>query len=297
LNRKFKVEGIITALVTPLTENGEIKEEAFEDLIDFQIKHGVNGFFPLGTAGEGMKLPVEKRMKAAEIVVEKTRGRVPIILHVGTQDTVTTVELARHGKEIGVDAIGAVGPFFYKPDTEGLIMHYKRIGEAVDLPLFVYNNVSGQGYNITVDTFGLIAGECPTVCGVKDTSYRVDQIQEYVYRFGDEYMIISAGDPLIFVNLAVGAVAHICAVSNVVPEIPVQIYEAVKRRDYDRARELQFRLNEIRKALKKGPYLSTYKEALRMRGINVGTVSSPLRPMKDNERKRLREELEKLGVI
>jgi len=294
---KFKVEGIITALVTPLTDEEQIKEDAFGELIDFQIENGVRGFFPLGTAGEGMKLSLEKRKKAAEIVVDRTNGRVPIILHVGTQDTEMTVELAKHAEDIGVDAIGVVGPFFYKPDTEGLIQHYKRVGEAVDLPLFVYNNVSGQGYNITVETFGKIAEASPNVSGVKDTSYRVDQIQEYVHRFGGEYTIISAGDPLIFANFVVGADAHISAISNLVPEIPVQIYEAVKKRDYEKARELQFKLNDLRSALKRGPYLTPYKEGLKLRGIDVGTVSSPLRPMNEGERKSLKESLKRFGII
>jgi len=297
LGRKFEIEGIITALVTPLTEKEEIKEDGLRQLIDFQIEHGVNGFFPLGTTGEGMKLSLEKRKKVAEIVVDHTDGRVPIILHVGTQDTEMTIELAKHGRDIGVDAIGAVGPFFYTPDSEGLIQHYKRISDAVDLPLFVYNNAGKQGYNISPRTFGRIAEAASNVCGVKDTSYRVDQIQEYVYRFGRDYTIISAGDSLIFANLAVGAVGHICAVSNAFPEIPVQIYNAVKAKDYDRARELQFKLNEIRDALKKGPYLTPYKEALRLRGIDVGTVSSPLRAMNEKEKRTLKEDLERLGVI
>jgi len=297
LSRKFKIEGIVTALVTPLTENEQIKEDSFGELIDFQIEHGVQGFFPLGTAGEGMKLSLEKRKKAAEIVVDRTNGRVPIILHVGTQDTEMTIELAKHAEDIGVDAIGAVGPFFYKPDTKGLIQHYKRIGEAVDLPLFVYNNVSGQGYNISVETFGKIAEASPNVSGVKDTSYRVDQIQEYVHKFGKDYTIISAGDSLIFANFVVGAAAHICAVSNVVPELPVQIYNAVKMKDYEKARELQFKLNDIRNAMKRGPYLTPYKEGLRLRGIDVGTVSSPLRPMTNEEKETLKESLERFGII
>jgi len=295
--KKFEVEGIITALLTPLTKDEKIKEDAFKELIAFQIEHGVHGFFPLGTAGEGMKLSIEKRKKAAEIVVDRTDGRVPIILHVGTQDTDTTLELAKHAKDLGVDAIGAVGPFFYTPDTQGLIQHYKRIGEAVDLPLFVYNNVDRQGYNITAGTFEKIAEATPHLAGLKDTSYRVDQLQDYVNKFGKKYTIIGAGDSLIFANFAVGAAAHICAVSNAFPELPVQIYEAMKKKDYEKARELQLRLNDILAALRKGPYITPYKETLRLRGIDVGTVSSPLREMTEEEKKALRENLKSLGVI
>ena len=295
--KKFKIEGIITALLTPLTKDEQIKEDAFKELIDFQIEHGINGFFPVGTAGEGMKLSLEKRKKAAEIVVKQTNRRVPIILHVGTQDTDMTLQLAKHAENLGVDAIGAVGPFFYAPDIQGLIQHYKRIGEAVDLPLFIYNNVARQGYNIDLDMFGKIAKAVPQVAGIKDTSYRVDQLQDYVYRFGKNYTVIGASDSLIFANFAVGADAHICMVSNVFPEFSVQIYEEIRKKNYEKAREIQFRLNDILAALKKGPYITTYKEALKLRGIDVGTVSSPLRPMTEEEKKTLRENLKSLGVI
>lgn len=176
-----------------------------------------------------MKLPLEKRKRAAEIVADQTDGRVPIILHVGTQDTAMSVELAKHAEDLGVDAIGAVGPFFYKPDTKGLIQHYKRIGESVDLPLFIYNNVGRQGYNISPEDFGEIVMEVPQVAGLKDTSYNIEQLQTYLYKFGKNYTIIGAGDSIMFAIFAVGAPAHICAVSNVFPEITIQLYEAIKK--------------------------------------------------------------------
>lgn len=99
--KRFRIEGIITALLTPLTKDEQVKEDALRELIDFQVESGIHGFFPLGTAGEGMKLGLEKRKRAAEIVVDQTDGRVPIILHVGTQDTAMSVELAKHAKDLG----------------------------------------------------------------------------------------------------------------------------------------------------------------------------------------------------
>jgi len=295
--KKFKIEGIITALLTPLTKNEQIKEDSFRKLIDFQIEQGIHGFFPLGTAGEGMKLGLEKRKKAAEIVVDQTNDRVPIILHVGTQDTDMTIELARHAKDLGVDAVGAVGPFFYKPDTQGLIQHYKRIGEAADLPIFIYNNVERQGYNITPETFRKIVEEVPQVAGLKDTSYNIEQMQDYVYKFGKDYTIIGAGDSIILPIFAAGAAAHISMISNVFPKLAIQIYDNAKKGDYKKARELQFKLNDIRELFKKGPYITPYKEALKiLHKIDLGTVSSPLRPMTEEEIRALKEGLSRLKV-
>ncbi|MEM3765520.1 MAG: 4-hydroxy-tetrahydrodipicolinate synthase [Candidatus Bathyarchaeia archaeon] len=293
--KKFKIEGIITALLTPLTKDEQINEDAYKQLIDFQIEQGIQGFFPLGTAGEGMKLSLEKRKKAAEIVVDHTDGRVPIILHVGTQDTEMTLHLAKHAKNIGVDAIGAVGPFFYKPDTQGLIQHYQRIGEAVDLPLFVYNNVDRQGYNITPETFRRIAEKTQQIAGLKDTSYNIEQMEDYVHMFGKEYTIIGAGDSIIFPIFAVGAAAHISMISNVFPKLTIQVYENTKKGDYKKARELQFILNELRNIFRKGPYITPYKEAMKiLYGIDLGAVSSPLRSMTNDEIKTLKEGLSEI---
>lgn len=295
MSRKFSIEGIITALLTPLTKDEQIKEDAYRQLIDFQIDQGIQGFFPLGTAGEGMKLTLEKRKKAAEIVVDHTNGRVPIILHVGTQDTEMTLQLAKHAKDIGVEAIGAVGPFFYKPDTQGLIQHYQRIGEVVDLPLFIYNNADRQGYNITPGTFKQIAEKTPQIAGLKDTSYSIEQMEDYVQMFGEQYTIIGAGDSIIFPIFAVGAVAHISMISNVFPKLTIQVYENTKKGDYKKARELQFILNELRNVFKRGPYITPYKEAVKiLHEIDLGTVSSPLRSMTNDEIKALKEGIDEI---
>lgn len=290
--RKFRITGILTALLTPLNEEEEIIEESFKKLIDFQIKNGINGFFPLGTAGEGMKLSLKKRKKAAEIVVKHTAKRVPVIVHIGTQDTEMSIELACHAKKIGAEAISAIGPFFYKPDIKGLIQHYKKISDSVDLPLFVYNYPEKQGYNISPEIFKKLVEKVDGIIGIKDTSYNIEQIQEYVYRFKEKYTIIGAGDSMIFPTFIVGASAHISVLSNIFPKQVLSIYKYFLDKEFEKARLLQSRLNEIRKMLKQGPYLASYKEAVRiLHGINLGKPSLPLRGLTKNELKQLEQKI------
>jgi len=107
----IEIKGVITALIIPLTNDEEVIEEEFKKLVDFQIKHGIKGFFVTGTLGEGMKLPLETRKRAIEIAVEHARGKVPVIAHVGTPNTKTTIELAKHAADIGADAISAMVHF------------------------------------------------------------------------------------------------------------------------------------------------------------------------------------------
>ena len=293
----FKIEGVITALITPLTSNEGINEKEFKKLVDFQIKHDIKGFFVTGTLGEGMKLPLETRKRAMEIVVEHTKRRVPVIVHVGTSSTKTTVELAKHAADVGADAIGAIGPFFYKPDLQGLIKHYKAIGESVDIPLFIYNNAGRQGYNIDPNMFGKIAREVPQIVGLKDTSYNVEQLHEYVHKFGGEYIIAAAGDSMMFVAFVIGAQAHISGISNLFPELAVDLYNSVKKGNLERAKQLQSKINDIRRVLKKVSEIAAYKAALKLRGINAGIPSSPLRPLTDEEFQELEKNLQKLQLI
>lgn len=293
----FKMSGVVTALVTPLTDDEKVNEVEFRKLVDFQIKHGINGFFVTGTLGEGMKLPLETRKKAFEIVVEHTKRRVPVIVHIGTPSTKTSIELAKYAEDIGADAVSAIGPFFYKPDIKGLIKHYKAIGEAVDIPLLVYNNAGRQGYNIGPDIFEKIVKEVPRIVGLKDTSYNVEQLHEFVHRFGEKYIIAAAGDSMIFMAFVIGASAHISGVSNPFPEIVVELYKSIQRGELKKAKQLQSKINEIRRALKKGAEIAAYKAALKFRGINAGTVSSPLRQLTDEEIQELEKDLRQLAVI
>lgn len=297
LKLDFKIEGVITALITPLTSWEEVNEEEFKRLVDFQIKHGIKGLFVTGTLGEGMKLPLETRKRAMEIVVEHTKRKIPVIVHVGTSNTKTTVELAKHAADIGADAIGAIGPFFYKPDLQGLIKHYKTIGEAVNIPLFIYNNAGRQGYNIDPNMFGKIAREVPQIVGLKDTSYNVEQLHEYVHKFGDEYIIAAAGDSMMFVAFIIGAQAHISGISNLFPELAVDLYNSVKKGTLERAKQLQSKINDVRRVLKKVSEIAAYKAALKLRGINAGIPSSPLRPLTDEEFQELEKNLKKLQLI
>ncbi|HIH96902.1 MAG TPA: dihydrodipicolinate synthase family protein [Thermoplasmata archaeon] len=290
--RGFEFKGIITASLTPLTKKGKIKKDSVSQLVDFQLEHGINGFFLLGTFGEGVELSVFNRKEAAEAFLEHAKEKTPIILHVGAQNTEDAVELAKHAKDLGVKAIGAVAPYFFKPDLRGLVKHYQAIGSASDLPLFIYNNVGKQGYNITPTMFGEIAKGVPQVVGVKDTSYQIPQLQELIHKFGDRYQIIVGGDSVVYAGFVVGAKAHICGISNVFPELAVELYQSIAKGDYEKGKELQYEINDLREVFKSFKVdISPYKSALKLRGIDGGFMTPPLRDLEKEEEKKLIAEL------
>ena len=120
------ISGIITALVTPFDNNGEIAEDSLRDITEFQITQGVNGLFPCGSTGQSPLMSVEERERVAEIVVDQTRRRIPVIIHVGCPDTGSTSRLAKHAERIGADAIGCVSPYYYSSiDESSILEHFK----------------------------------------------------------------------------------------------------------------------------------------------------------------------------
>jgi len=287
-----RFEGVITAIVTPLNHNGELKENSIREIVDFQVGRGIHGLFPLGTLGEGIYLPVSHRKRVAELVIEQAKSKIPVIIHIGAAEAEKAVELAKHAGEIGADAVCSVAPIYYRPDAKSLIEYFKQIAKASKLPVFIYNNVGRQGYNIDPKLFGRIASEVPEIVGVKDTSYNVDQITSYIQEHSSKYIIMGAGDSMMLINFALGAAGHVCAVSNIFPELTLSLYKAVKEGNIVKARELQFKISSIRNILKEVD-IAPYKAALKIRGIDAGYPAKPLRPLTDDECKALLEKLKK----
>ncbi|RLF14416.1 MAG: 4-hydroxy-tetrahydrodipicolinate synthase [Thermoprotei archaeon] len=287
------IYGVITALLTPFTKDGNIDEESLRELIRFQIEHEVNAFFPCGTAGEGMLMPPELRKKVTEIVVDEVNGKVPVIVHVGTSDTETTVELAKHAEDCGADAVSAITPYYYKHDVKSLILHYREISESVDIPVYVYNNPGRTGINVTPEVLGRLVDEA-NIKGIKDSSKDLIQFADYVLMFNDRINLIIGSDALFLPALVIGAKGLVSALSNVFPEVVVNVYKAIVNGNLEEARKAFFLMLKIRNVLKEGPYLAAYKEALNLRGIKFEGFRKPLRPLNEKERNLLRDKLKSL---
>jgi len=290
-----KIEGIITALLTPFTEEGDVYEEALQELVEFQVKTGVHGLYPCGTVGEGPTMSTEQRKRVAEIVVDQVKARIPVIVHIGAINTTMTVELAKHAEEVGADALGCVTPYYYTLDDNAIMEHYRRVAEAVRIPIFVYNIPHRTNINVTPDLMVKLA-KLPNIMGIKDSSRDFTQLCEYVEKLGKGVTVICGTDAFMIPALFVGAKGAISAVSNVFPELLVDSYDAYKKGNYEKAIALQYKITATRRVLSK-PAIAPLKEALKMRGFRAGTVKSPLRPMTEEETIKLRDSLIGLGLI
>jgi len=162
------LHGSMTALITPF-RNGGIDEQAFAALVERQIQNGVNVLVPCGTTGESATLSHDEHRRVVALCVEIAAGRAPVIAGAGSNSTTEAIDLMRHAKEIGADAVLSVAPYYNKPSQEGLFAHFKALNDAVQIPIVVYNIPGRSVVDIRPETMARIAA-LPNVIGVKDSS-------------------------------------------------------------------------------------------------------------------------------
>src|SRR5438046_9333739 len=144
------IRGVLLPIITPFDEKSRIDEPIMRQLVDVHIDAGVQGLFVLGSTGQGPAMSVEERKKAAAVALDQARSRVPVIIHVGTADTESTVELAEHAAAHKADAVAIVPPYYYSDHTDyELVAHYKAVAKAVALPIFIYENHKYSGISVT----------------------------------------------------------------------------------------------------------------------------------------------------
>lgn len=294
---QLQIHGIITALLTPINDTLRPDKDMIQNLITFQLENDVQSFFVLGTTGEGPSFSIQDRKTIAELFRDVIPSKGIMIIHVGSTSIDDCILLAKHAKDIGADAISAIGPYFYGADEQGLIKFYETLSCAVDLPLIVYNNTKKQGYNISPKIFGSLIERCSTIVGIKDTSYNHAQLLELVTNYKQNYTILGSGDTMMFDAFALGVHGHVSAISNIFPAITKGLYKAILEGNFEIAKKIQLLINNLRHVLKSFKLeISPYKAALKYHGIDVGTVLPPLRDLTHDEEESLIKELSKLDI-
>jgi len=288
--------GVLPAVVTPF-KNGEVDEESLRQLIEFQIENGVHGLVPCGTTGESATLSHEEHDRVVEITVDQVKGRVPVVAGTGSNNTVEAIRLTAHAKTSGADGVLMISPYYNKPTQEGLYQHYKKVAESVDIPIVVYNIPGRTAVNIEPSTFARLA-EIDNIVGVKEASGSMKQITEIIRLCGDKLTVVSGEDYLTYPLMTVGGRGVICVVANIVPRDMAELCNLLLAGDFDKGREIYYRLLPLCHAMFYETNPAPVKAALEMMGkISSGEVRLPLVSMSDANLERLRKDLEAYGVI
>jgi 4-hydroxy-tetrahydrodipicolinate synthase len=233
--------GCGTALVTPFTRDGAVDEAAVSRLARRQIDGGVHFLVPCGTTGEVPTLTEEEQVRIVELIVAEAKGRVPVLAGAGGYNTREVIHMGKRMRAAGADGLLSVTPYYNKPTPEGLVQHYRAIGDAVGLPIVVYNVPGRTGVNVDPATL-LRLSEIPQVIAVKEASGNVTQMCEICASLPADFIVLSGDDALTLPLMAVGGRGIISVASNEIPREMSQMVELGERGDFAAARELHQRI-------------------------------------------------------
>lgn len=269
------IKGIILAMQTPMHEDGSLNEEEIRNQINREIKAGVDAVFCLGTNGEFFVMSPEERIRVMEIFVDEAKGRVPVYAGTGCVGTDDTIYLSKAAEKIGVDVISVITPYFAAISQDELYAHYQAVAESVNLPIVLYNIPMRTGVTIEPETVGRLA-DIPNIVGVKDSSGKFELIQAYIEATKEkDFAVLSGNDALILDTLKAGGTGGITAISNILPEIMVSIYQKYLAGDEEGARKAQESIAPIRACFKYGNPNSIVKVATNLMGHPVGPCRRP----------------------
>lgn len=294
----FKMKGVIPPVITPFYENGEVDYDGMKSLTAY-LKNEVDGMFITGSYGSAPLLSMEERKRVVEVTIKEAGGKIPVVVHVGTADSKSAAELARHAKEHGAAAVSAVGPFYYKHNADSVCDFYAKILEATggDFPVYVYNNPGFQGYLMELPLLKRL--KALGVHGIKDATFDIMAHASYMRTLKDENFDIALGTEAMWLPACVlGCEAYIPGLGNALPEICRQMYNEGMARDYDKLRETQFKVNEIRDImyLAKSTQMAIYA-MLEICGILKAFPRSPFLPATQDEKTAIKNRLTQLGML
>lgn len=291
-----RFRGTYTVLVTPFSPDGStIDAGALRRLVNWQIEEGIHGLIPLGSTGEFLSLNREERREVTEICVAEARGRVPVLIGTGLESTVDTIELSREAEALGADGVMIIPPFYSTPTPDELFVHFRRIGEAISIPIMVYNNPATANVDMTPDILARLS-EIDAVTMVKESTLEVTRVRDILEACGDR-MTVFAGI-LGYESFWLGAEGWVAVCSNLMPRASADLFTlAVDRQDRDRALALYRHMLPIVRWVGGHRYVSATKAALDAMGLPVGDPRDPRLPLPDGERQALLKDLKDLDLI
>lgn len=296
-DRQPVFRGTAPALVTPFTPGGEIDEDAFRRLIDFQIEGspgldgemygGVEALVVLGTTGENPTVTLAERRQLVDVAMEHTAGRVPVVVGTGTNSTAQSVAFSTEAAAAGADGLLVVGPYYNKPTPDGVLGHVAAIADATDCPIVLYNVPGRTGSNLTAETQLRVAEAVSSVVGLKEASGDLVQIAELIAHVPDGVAVYSGDDALAFPTVALGGDGLVSVIANAAPGPTAEMIRRALEDDSAGARELHYQLFDAMRASFFEANPGPVKAVLAAQGRMVETLRLPLAPLTDDGRRRV----------
>ncbi|KAL3456659.1 hypothetical protein BJX64DRAFT_296556 [Aspergillus heterothallicus] len=290
------LHGILVALITPFTDDKSAIDEArLESHISRLIAAGVHGLVPGGSTGEFTTLSLAERKQLTELCVKYARGKIPVVAGTGATSTAEAVELAVHAAKAGAAGVMVVPPFYDPVNLEQLTEMFAEIHSASGLPIMYYNIPSASGLTLSPAE---IAGLSKVgVKYLKDTSGNAPAFTELVFGLSDQITALNGWDTLTFYGLAAGCPGGVWGAANIIPELAVELYEAVSvKGDLVRGRELWSKAFPICKFLESHNYAAAVKTGVELTGQSTGGLRKPFALLSPELQEELKGYLKAAGV-
>src|SRR5215218_4005405 len=295
MTARTSFRGSFTALVTPF-KNGSLDEQAYRELVEWQIAEGTKGLVPVGTTGESPTLNHDEHNRVVEWCVDQARKRVPVIAGAGSNSTAEAIELSRHAEKAGADAVLIVTPYYNKPTQEGLYQHFKAINDAIGIPIIIYNIPARSVIDMSVDTMKRLF-ELKNIAGVKDATAKLDRVSLQRQAMGEDFVQLSGEDATALGFMAHGGHGCISVTANVAPGLCSEMQEACLKGDYASALKVQDRLMPLHAALFVETNPSPAKYALSVLGRMSDEVRLPMIPVSEGTRHTVQRAMTHAGLI
>ena len=288
--------GCGTALVTPFRHDQALDERVLRALVKRQIDSGIDFLVPCGTTGESPTLTRDEHLRAVEITVEESRGRVPVLAGAGGYNTREVIELVRELEMIGVSGILSVTPYYNKPTQEGLFQHFRAIAESTALPIMVYSVQPRTAVNVEPATLARLA-EIRNIVGVKEASGSISQMASILARVPESFLVISGDDAITLPLIALGGRGVISVVSNEIPAEFGELTRAALKGDFERARRLQRKYQTLMEI----NFIETSPGPVKFAMARMGLLESvwrlPMVPPQPASQQKIEAVLETLGLL
>jgi 4-hydroxy-tetrahydrodipicolinate synthase len=292
------LRGAATALVTPFTNSGAIDEERVQTLIEHQLNGGVRLLIPCGTTGESATMTEDEDQRVIKLTVDAARGRAHVIAGTGSNATASAIEWSRAARDLGVDAILVVAPYYNKPTQEGLYVHFRAVAESVSgLPVVLYNVPGRTGSNIAAATTLRLAHDVDNIVAIKEASGDLAQIMAILRARPENFRVMSGDDAVTLALIALGAEGLVSVASNEAPALVSRMVDRALAGDWQEARTLHYKLLPLMEAnfIESSP--GPVKAALALMGLIEENLRLPLVPVQAATRARMQKLLLELGLL
>jgi 4-hydroxy-tetrahydrodipicolinate synthase len=291
-----ELKGVITAMITPFTEQEEIAWGLLDQHVDYLIDAGVHCLAPCGSTGEFEALSFDEVIGVYKAVVKKTAGRVPVIGGMGGRSTREAVRMAKAAESSGLDGLLVLPPYYYGFNEEEIIGYYRDIAAATNLVIMLYNNPGKTKVDLVPRIVARLS-EVPNIRYIKESSADVRRVKDILQVTNGKVTVIGGWDSITLESLLMGAKGLVSGGSNVVPEILVKLYDLVVQTKYREALDYYDKVRPFLALIEdEGRLAAWIKAGMRLRGRNGGFPCKPYLPATKEEIGRIRSAAQRAGI-